>query len=250
MLKRKVLAGALLLSAVLWGPEAKALSITTSYSLNAQQDGIALAPLTGTVLLPSSSNGLGSQLVINGNGGEDQSFAGIASDSPDNPPNTQGAEIWVRSYAKTWNGVVVDLDSTGRASADLVYHISGASQVHLSFIYLGVANTLGSLENGFESIAGLSLSLGNQTPFFSYGFPSATQMFSYDQWITLEEGIGDLYLRTWASSAALGDNGNASAGVRITNITLEATPVPLPPTILLLGSGLLGMVGLRRFRKS
>jgi hypothetical protein len=31
---------------------------------------------------------------------------------------------------------------------------------------------------------------------------------------------------------------------------LTANPVFVPPTMLLLGSGLLGMVGLRRFRKS
>jgi hypothetical protein len=33
------------------------------------------------------------------------------------------------------------------------------------------------------------------------------------------------------------------------NVRLNATPVPVPPAVLLLGSDLIGLIGIRRFRK-
>ena len=43
---------------------------------------------------------------------------------------------------------------------------------------------------------------------------------------------------------------SASGGTGSVTVTPVTAPVPLPPTALLFGSGLLGLVGLRRFRKS
>jgi hypothetical protein len=42
--------------------------------------------------------------------------------------------------------------------------------------------------------------------------------------------------------------GNDNMGAILDNVQLSA--VPLPPGVFLLGSGLLGLVGWRRFRKS
>jgi hypothetical protein len=50
-----------------------------------------------------------------------------------------------------------------------------------------------------------------------------------------------------SSSQPLGDNDYNDL---VLKVTVTATPIPLPPSALLLGSGLLGLVGLRRWRKN
>lgn len=55
-----------------------------------------------------------------------------------------------------------------------------------------------------------------------------------------------LYINAWGNETG----SYVMDELRISNIArTEFTTVPLPPTVLLLGSGLLGLVGLRRFRK-
>jgi hypothetical protein len=46
------------------------------------------------------------------------------------------------------------------------------------------------------------------------------------------------------------DLGFSPCGAALDNVTVSTeNPVPVPPTVLLLGSGLLGLLGLRRIRK-
>jgi hypothetical protein len=44
-------------------------------------------------------------------------------------------------------------------------------------------------------------------------------------------------------------SGTSGLGFAINQLAMSNIPVPLPPSVLLLGSGLLGLLGLRRFRK-
>jgi hypothetical protein len=241
----------LLLLVVLWVPEAMAITITTSYTLNAQHDNISAAAITGGELITSTSSGLGDQLRVSGDAEIDYSYAGIAKDSPDGVGyNKSGAEIWVSSFSQSSTTYFYSPPSSGLSSANLIYHITGASKIHLSFNYYGDA--VYRVDNDYP-MAGLSLSLDNNPSFYTYTFPPETsslgQSFHYEEDISLNNS-GDLNLRTWASSASLGPNGAASAGIRLTNITIEAVPVPIPPSVWLFGSGLVGFIGLKRFRRS
>jgi hypothetical protein len=60
-------------------------------------------------------------------------------------------------------------------------------------------------------------------------------------WLTLSNGVPTQILdQTSILPSGLGGDGN---------VQIYGEAVPLPPTVLLLGSGLLGLVGLKRFRK-
>jgi hypothetical protein len=65
--------------------------------------------------------------------------------------------------------------------------------------------------------------------------------FTFSDFGVLSLGTADFYtVQTSEYYVRLGE----------TTLTIETAPVPLPPALLLFGSGLLGLVGLRRLRKS
>jgi hypothetical protein len=129
---------------------------------------------------------------------------------------------------------------------------------------------LGTVTQGAGTISAL-LSLKNDavTPAdwlsgsYSYGASSAYQLAGFDPFSNLGAGSEQTGLSVMLSKLAAGDftyvitlnalSGNDSSVVGLTPVLLNVlgtvAPVPIPPTVWLLGAGLLSLVGIRRFRK-
>lgn len=264
MVKKTILLTLCFWVAAFWVSKANAISITNSFTqtVNSYDNppGIPPGSGSGTNLFPSGSTNTAFLLSVNGNTNNDYYSSYISSNSPDSASyNKDGAEISLGSFSKTWvlypADYSTDPDSSGYSSATLNYHISGASKVKLSFYYyLQTATVLADwheVQSDYSAFSSLYLSVNNspilvKTLSGPDGYLGSGSF--YNGWITLSNGSGDLLFDCFTSSGAFGNNGYASAGLRITNITIEA--VPLPPSVYLFGSGLVGLLGLRRFKKA
>jgi hypothetical protein len=264
MLKRIILLTLCFGVAVFWVPESNALSITNSFlqSVNSNDDNFEPYTGSGNNLFPNGSSNTAFELNVYGNTSNDYYRSYMASNSPDNgiPYNNQGAEIWLSSISRTWVADYVgntDPDSSGYSTASLNYQVSGASNVKLSFYYYLSAATVTLDQNAslsdYSALSNLSLIVNNSL-LWSKTLQGQGQSLPlgglYNAWITLPGDIGDIRFDAMTSCGAFGYNGYGSAGLLISNISIEAAPVPLPPSVWLFGSGLVGLIGLRRFRRS
>jgi hypothetical protein len=64
--------------------------------------------------------------------------------------------------------------------------------------------------------------------------------YSVNSAVWFAAGIGFIQFNAW----------DPSTGTLVYNVQLEATSIPLPPSLLFLGSGLLGLIGWRRIMKN
>ena len=171
------------------------------------------------------------------------------------------------SYATNWivgnAGVVNHLDSWqytwtyGAPDGNNVAWVNGGR------LYQDLAATL-----TVNTTYTLKSYVGHHPEFFTSGMPDYTvQLLAVDgttehvltQITGKDPGQGNFELYGATYFAAAGDpylgktlrvNLFGNTQVNFDLVSLDATAVPLPPGLLLLGSGLLGLAGWRRFRKS
>lgn len=163
----------------------------------------------------------------------------------------------------TWDSNTGSYGS-GNQTFDIPLHVYGAVEVNTlintSWGYAGETHTwltftgssgttyTKSLENGVDirdwNDGGYANSInGTTTTNVFYNGSSRVDK----QQIILPDGFADEYL----INIHVLDNGDYYYHrAFLYGVTVGANPVPLPPTVLLLGSGLLGLAGWRRIRKS
>lgn len=129
------------------------------------------------------------------------------------------------------NSASISTPTTGTTTGITLDTLNIPLATALSFSYDSTADTLyvGGLALGPEVIQ-----VGPGANDFYLRILNFSTAPTFDQ-LGYAETTGDYFYTTSATGQS---------------VTVGPAPVPLPPTVLLLGSGLLGLVGLRRFRKS
>lgn len=172
------------------------------------------------------------------------------------PTSWDNSRNWASSLSVTFNGIEFndwrlptitinqDPATYGYSGSDTYgYNIKNSEMGHLFYTALG--NKAYYATNGSYPQSGWGLtSTGDfQHLYAEYYYSDAT--YSYNVWAAVYQSFatGEQYA---GAKVALGGTGIYAMAVRDGDVAA----VPIPPTVWLLGSGLVGLVGLRRkFRK-
>jgi hypothetical protein len=131
------------------------------------------------------------------------------------------------------------ITNTARTSVILrLYDGDGNQKGRLDFNSLGVTGAPGLSTGSLGSIS------------FTFGQPFELSMDLLGA--TANGGTIYLYDTAWISALTLKDSsGNVITDYQLTAASGQTYPIatPIPPALLLLGSGLIGLIGVRRFRK-
>ena len=161
------------------------------------------------------------------------------------------------------NGQVNGVNMTYAAQNNLIATLSGGTW-HMAtwddMLTLKNDNTAANINSNFLPIGNSMISNPGDPPVFvnvfvgrydlGVGNMNVTQHYVGTMDWDTTHGVQN-YPQNGSSidlSSAASDDGYGGIGAWV--VTANYTPVPLPPTVLLLGSGLLGLAGWRRFRKS
>jgi hypothetical protein len=108
-------------------------------------------------------------------------------------------------------------------------------------------NPTGLVQNNNLQGVAFTWSVG---PSVSFGPGGQGSLYAYGPYIFgPSAGPSGPYVGTFTTNVEFSLSGGSDIAVLTGSCSINPAPIPLPPTVLLLGSGLLGLVGFRRFRK-
>lgn len=171
-----------------------------------------------------------------------------------------------------FSGNLLRNDTTGTATVLYLSNLPAHSSVKINFLFAFIdswdsingspapdyfnvkVDTVYPLQITAANASGNVTYGGDQIGYAYYGWngswPDRAFDMSNEPALTLAHSASSLYVYFYASGGGWQAGIDESWAIDNLKVTVEATPVPIPPTIALLGAGLVGIAGVRRrFRK-